>query len=168
MKFVSIASALVLVAQTSAFAPSSRHQSTSSALHLFGGGDKKGGDAAKAGGPGMMDQLAMFKKAQEMAQKKKKLDDDLMKMDFVGQSDNGKVKGHFKYVPISNPMDPNPDYEAVKFDFDDEFYESSSPSEIAAAVKAAINNGIEITNQAVAEKYQTLQADLMEAFAKKD
>ena len=116
----------------------------------------------------MMDQLAMFKKAQEMAQKKKALDEDLMKMDFVGQSDNGKVKGHFKYVPISNPMDPNPDYEAVKFDFDDEFYEASSPSEIAAAVKAAINNGIEITNQAVAEKYQTLQADLMEAFAKKE
>lgn len=165
MKLVTIALVLV-VAQTSAFVPSapSRQLSTSSAsspssLHLFGGGDKKTNS-----GPGMMDQLAMFKKAQEMAQKKKKLDDELTQMDFKGSSPDGKVTGTFKYVPISNPMDPNPDYEAVKFDFDDAFFASASPSELAAAVKEAIKDGIDKTNLAVAEKYQTLQADLMEAF----
>ena len=40
------------------------------ALNLFGG-KKEGGDK----GPGMMDQLNMFKKAQEMATKKKTLKD---------------------------------------------------------------------------------------------
>ena len=167
MKVAAIVAA-VLVGQASAFAPGSRpaqQQLSSSALHLFGGGDKKDADKKT---PGMMDQLAMFKKAQEMAQKKKKLDEELMKMDFVGQSPNGKVKGHFKYVPISNPMDPNPDYEAVRFDFDDDFYESSSANDIALAVKEAVANGIEVTNQAVAEKYQELQQDLMEVFSKKE
>lgn len=110
-----------------------------------------------------MDQMAMFKKAQEMAGKKKKLDEELQKMSFVGESSNGNVKGTFKYVPVSNPMDPNPDYEAVSFEFDDAFFESATPTELAASAKSAIENGIEKTNMAVAEKYATLQADLMEA-----
>jgi len=134
---------------------------TTSSLDLFG--DNKGGGDKKGGGPGMVDQLAMFKKAQEMAAKKAKLDDELKKMDFEGVVE-GKVKASFKYVPISNPMDPNPDYEARSFDFDDEFFESATPDEIAEAVKAAILSGIENTNKAVAEKYQVLQEDLMEAF----
>ena len=165
MKLAVIVSTLIL-AQIGAFAPSTtrQHQSTTTALHLFGGGDKKEGDNKQ---PGMMDQLAMFKKAQEMAQKKKKLDEELMKENFIGESPDGNVKGTFKYVPISNPMDPNPDYEAVKFEFDDAFYESATPAEIAAAVKAAIRSGIEKTNMAVAEKYQVLQEDLMETFGKK-
>src|SRR3569623_1777961 len=87
-----------MIAQGFAFAPMSQQPATStSALHLFGnpkeGGDKKG--------PGMMDQLAMFKKAQEMAQKKQKLDEELKKMEFPGASEDGKVKAVFKYVPIS-------------------------------------------------------------------
>ena len=167
MKIAAIVSVL-LIAPASAFVPAtptSRQLSTSAApssssLHVFGGGDKK----EKASGPGMMDQLAMFKKAQEMAQKKRKLDDELTQMDFKGSSPDGKVTGTFKYVPISNPMDPNPDYEAVKFDFDDAFFASASPAELSTAVKAAITDGIDKTNLAVAEKYQTLQADLMEAF----
>lgn len=173
MKFSTIVVAL-LFAQTSAFAPGARQlplSSTSScsrtsppqhvsSLHLFGGGDKK-----KEGGPGgMMDQLAMFKKAQEMAQKKKKLDDELTKIDFTGSSSGATVTGTFKYVPISNPMDPNPDYEAVKFEFDDAFFAAATPTELADAVKEAIKDGIDKTNMAVAEKYQTLQADLMAAF----
>ena len=112
----------------------------------------------------MMDQLAMFKKAQEMAQKKKKLDDELTKVDFTGSSSGATVTGTFKYVPISNPMDPNPDYEAVKFEFDDAFFASATPTELADAVKEAIKDGIDKTNMAVAEKYQSLQADLMAAF----
>ena len=112
-----------------------------------------------------MDQLAMFKKAQEMAQKKNKLDQELANEDFVGEGADGKVKGTFKFVPIKNPMDPNPDYEAVSFEFDDEWYESATPEELSAAVKEAISAGIEKTNAAVIEKYQALQGDLMDAFS---
>ena len=115
----------------------------------------------------MMDQLAMFKKAQEMSSKKKKLDEELSKETFVGESANGKVKGNFKFVPIMNPLDPNPDYEAKSFEFDDEFFESSTPEELSESVKECVLSGIEKTNVAVAEKYAVLQSDLMEAFAQK-
>lgn len=112
----------------------------------------------------MMDQLAMFKKAQEMATKKKKMDEELQKINFEGLSANGKVKGTFKFMPILNPLDPAPDYDAVSFEFDDTFFEASTPAEIAAATKSAIENGLENINTAVAEKYATLQADLMATF----
>merc|ERR1712150_101763 len=135
-------------------------QTSPTSLNLFG----KGGDGEKKGGAGMMDQLAMFKKAQEMAQKKNKIDEELKKMDFSGSAAEGRVTAAFKYVPVSNPMDPNPDYEAVSFSFDDDFYESASPEDLSAAVKECIQNGIEETNKAVAEKYAVLQGDLMEAF----
>lgn len=137
--------------------------SSSTTLNLFG--DKK--DDGEKKGPGMMDQLAMFKKAQEMAQKKQKLDEELKAMSFEGASPDGTVKATFKYVPGTNPMDPNPDYEATKFEFDDAFFESASPSEIAAAAKAAVVNGIERVNVAVGEKYAVLQQDLMEALGQK-
>lgn len=158
MKVFLIAATLVASAHAFTTAPVARDSAT--ALHLFGSGGKGGGEKK---GPGMMDQLAMFKKAQEMAQKKQKLDEELKKMEFEGVAE-GKVRATFKYVPISNPMDPNPDYEAVTFDFDDAFFESASPEEIAAAAKEAVLNGIDNTNKAVAEKYAVLQEDLMAAF----
>jgi hypothetical protein len=133
--------------------------STSTSLNLFGAGGAKGEKK-----PGMMDQLSMFKKAQEMAQKKAKLDEELTQMNFEGLGAEGKVKASFKYVPISNPMDPNPDYEAIKFEFDDAYFESATPEELSAAVKECVLNGIENTNTAVAEKYAVLQSDLMAAF----
>lgn len=154
----------LLVSQVGAFTvpqPSSV-SSSSTSLNLFGSGAKGGGGENK--GPGMMDQLAMFKKAQEMAQKKKKLDEELQTMPFEGIAADGKVKVIFKYVPNMNPMDPNPEYEPASFDFDDEFFDSSSPEELSAAAKEAFDNGIESTNKAVAEKYSVLQSDLMEAF----
>jgi DNA-binding protein YbaB len=107
----------------------------------------------------------MFKKAQELAKKKNDLDKELSETEYVGESADGKVKATFKFVPVKNPMDPNPDYEAQKFDFDEEWFEGSSPEEISSAVKEAIEDGIKSTNDAVAEKYQTLQGDLMGALA---
>ncbi len=74
----------------------------------------------------MMDQLAMFKKAQEVAQKKAALDKELQEEDFQGTAADGKVTAKFKYVPIKNPMDPNPDYELVDLSLDDAFFEESS------------------------------------------
>ena len=130
-------------------------------LNLFGG--KKEGNDASITGPGFMDQMAMFKKAQEMAQKKQKLDEELQKEEFSGQAADGKVKAMLKFVPVKNPMDPNPDYEATKFEFDDDFYASASPEELSKAVTDALIDGIASTNQKVAEKYAVLQQDLMEA-----
>lgn len=160
---LSIFGIVALTAQSAlAFAPSCTTSSPSStALHLFGG-KKEGGEGGGAGG--MMNQLAMFKKAQEVAQKKKKLDEELMAMSFDAEAADGKVKATFKYVAVSNPMDPNPDYEAVNFAFDDAYYESASTEELAKACQEAVMSGIETINLAVAEKYQVLQKDLMEAF----
>jgi|Transcript_50275 hypothetical protein len=152
-------SALVSVG---AFCPAVTPPQTLSSLYLFGGGGGNQGGEKK--GPGMMDQLAMFKKAQEMAQKKNKLDEELKLMTFYGEGSEGKVKATMKYVPVANPMDPNPDYEATVFEFDDEFYEAASTEELAAACKEALFDGIKNTNEAVSDKYQVLQADLMEAF----
>jgi hypothetical protein len=164
MKF-SLLIASLLASQSAAFTanlPASvfTTSTTSTSLNLFGNGGDKGGEKK----PGMMDQLGMFKKAQEMATKKAKLDEELTKMNFEGLGADGKVKASFKYVPISNPMDPNPDYEAVKFDFDDAFFESATPEELSEAVKECVLSGIENTNVAVAEKYAVLQSDLMAAF----
>jgi hypothetical protein len=164
MKFsLLIASLLASPSAVSAFTanlPASVSTSTSTSLNLFGSGGANKGEKK----PGMMDQLGMFKKAQEMAQKKAKLDEELTLMNFEGVGADGKVKASFKYVPISNPMDPNPDYEAIKFEFDDAYFESATPEELSAAVKECVLNGIENTNTAVAEKYAVLQTDLMAAF----
>jgi YbaB/EbfC DNA-binding family len=135
-----------------------RTAQSSTALNLFGT-KKESGDK----GPGFMDQMAMFKKAQEMASKKQKLDEELKLETFEGVSSNGKVKASFKFVPVKNPMDPNPDYDAISFDFDDEFFQSASPEELSAAVTESIADGIAKTNVAVAQKYAVLQADLIDA-----
>lgn len=162
---LSVFSVVSLTAQSAwAFAPSPIISSSTSttALNLFGGGGKKeGGD--KGGAGGMMNQLAMFKKAQEVAQKKKKLDEELAAMPFEVEVADGKVKASFKYVPVMNPMDPNPDYEAVGFEFDEEYFASASGEELSMACKDAIVAGIDKVNAAVTEKYEALSKDLMEA-----
>ena len=61
-------------------------------------------------------------------------------------------------------MDPNPDYEATSFTFDQAYYDSATPEELSVAVKAVVFDGIANTNMAVAQKYTVLQEDLMEAF----
>lgn len=160
MKITSL-SLLLVCGAASAFAPQTiSTQNSATQLNLFGGGAKKDGDSK---GPGMMDQLAMLKKAQEMASKKTKLDQELSKMDFEGTAADGKVKASFKFIPPQGMMDPQPDYEATGFEFDDEWYEAASPEDLSAAVKEAINDGIVKTNKVIEEKYQTLQGDLMEA-----
>ena len=165
MRVLQTVASLLALFSSGAGAFSAQYQTATSrpfgcvALNLFGGG---GGDAKK--GPGFMDQLSMIKKAQEIAQKRGKIDEELKKMTFLGESAEGKVKASFKYVPASNPMDPNPDYEAISFEFDDEFFEAASPEDLSSAIKECIMNGIEKTNAGVAEKYSVLQGDLAEAF----
>ncbi|KAG7346368.1 YbaB/EbfC DNA-binding family protein [Nitzschia inconspicua] len=152
---------------TDAFAPVSRYHkvqstaaaTTTSQLHLFGGGNK-GGDGGAKKAPGMMDQLAMFKKMSEMAQKKNKLDTELAAETFEGTAADGKVKAICKFSPSKNPLDPQPDFETTGFEFDDEWYESVSPEDLSAAVMEAIKDGTEKTSQAVTEKYKVLEEDV--------
>jgi hypothetical protein len=125
-------------------------------LGLFGGGNKDG--APKQ--PGMMDQLAMFKKAQEMAKKKQQLDNELAAETFTGSAADGKVTVTCKFAPSKNPMDPQPGYEAQGFDFDEEWFEGASPEDLSAAVKEAYQSGIDVTNKAVQEKYMLLEEDI--------
>ena len=159
MKVASL-SFLLACGATNAFAPTTvSTQNSATQLNLFGGGAKKDGDSK---GPGMMDQLAMLKKAQEMASKKTKLDQELSAMEFEGVAEDGKVKATFKFVPPKGMMDPQPDYEATGFEFDDAWYEGASPEDLSAAIKAAYDDGINKTNEKVQEKYQALQGDLME------
>ena len=157
MKFSTI-SLLLALGATDAFAPQPSSTQHSTRLNLFGGGGDKG--AKKGPGGGMMDQLAMFKKAQEVAKKKQTLDQELAKEEYVGTAVDGKVKATFKFIPGAGMMDPNPSYEATGFDFDDDWFEASSPEEISAAVKESIDDGIAITNKSVEEKYKVLQESL--------
>jgi DNA-binding protein YbaB len=161
---ISALSLLLTFSATSAFAPqlaSTQHSASSSQLNLFGGGAKKDGEKK---GPGMMDQLAMLKKAQEMASKKNKLDQELAAMDFEGSASDGKVKVMFKYVPSKNPMDPTPEYDAIKIEFDDTWYEGASTDDLSAAVKEAISDGMEAVNKGVEAKYEVLKGDLAATF----
>lgn len=166
MKFSLILS-VALLARLNAFSPVSQSRQqvvTTTSLNLFGG-NKEGGDEKK--GPGMMDQIAMFKKAQEIATKKKKLDEELQKEDFTGAAPDDTVTAHLKFVPVSNPMDPNPDYEATRFDFDDAFYDSATAEELSSAITEALKDAYQKTNLKVAETYQSLQTDLMDVMGQK-
>lgn len=162
MKIAALSLLLTLSAAT-AFAPqlSTSPQHTATQLNLFGGGAKKDGEKK---GPGMMDQLAMLKKAQEMATKKNKLDQELAAMDFEGSSADGMVKASFKYVPSKNPMDPTPEYDAIKFEFDDAWYEGASTEDLNAGVKEAIMDGMAAVNKGVEEKYEVLKGDIAATF----
>ena len=105
MKIVSLA-LLVTAANAFSVGPQTSTSRTSTSLNLFGGKKEAGGGDK---GPGFMDQMAMFKKAQEMASKKQKLDEELQKEQFFGEGADGKVKATLKFMPVKNPMDPNPD-----------------------------------------------------------
>jgi hypothetical protein len=142
--------------------------SYTTAINLFGSGAGSGkSNSGEKKQPGMMDQLAMLKKAQEMAQKKQKIDEELKKMTFQGSSSNGKVIVTMSFVPTNNPMDPNPDYEATNFTFDETFYAESTPEQIAEACKEAWADGIANTNVVIAEKYNVLSGDLLAALGQK-
>lgn len=166
MRFLSAASffAFLLCGPSSAFVVVQNSVSTPTQLHLFGGGGAASGDD-KQKAPGFMEQMGMMKKAQEMAMQKRKLDEELSKMEFSGSSEGSTVTIDIKYQPSSNMMDPNPSYIATGVTFTDDFFEGSGPEALAAAVKDALKDGIETTNVAVAEKYQSLQEGLMETLS---
>lgn len=150
------------IASTQAFAPSLTSQSipTTTTLNLFGG-KKEGGDAG-GNNPmgGMMDQLAMFKKAQEIAKKKQDLDKEIADMDIIGTAADGKIKITVQYVPAQLPMNPSPGYDAVNIDIDEAYLNDVSSEDLSAALVEAIRSGETKANEVVAEKYKTLEAEM--------
>ena len=157
---LSLVSSALLVASASAFSPSGVTRSSSSALNLFGGGNK--GEGGEAGKPGMMDQLAMFKKAQEVASKKGELDKEIQQMDIIGSGADDKIKVTVKYVPAQLPVNPNPGYDVVAVDIDEAYLGEVSSEDLSAALVDAIRDGETKATVLVAEKYQKLQADMAE------
>ena len=157
MKHFGFVTLMLCVISTSAFnsmpfSVSSAAQSTTS-LNLFGG-KKEGGDK----GPGMMDQLAMLKKAQEVASKKMALDKELAQMDHVGEAADGKVSITVKYVPP--PPMQQPSYEPTACNIDEEYLEAVSSADLSAAVKEAISEAYKKATVTTAEKMAGLTAEL--------
>lgn len=129
------------------------------ALNLFGG-KKEGGD--NSGGPvgGMMNQLAMFKKAQEIAAKKQAIEKELQLLSFDGSSSNGKVSASMKYLPSPNPMDPQPEFEVQGLTFDDDWFAQAAPEQIASAITEAYRAAVQATMLGSEEKFKVLAEDL--------
>jgi DNA-binding protein YbaB len=157
---ISILSTALLLTCANAFAPSSTTQITSTtSLNLFGG-KKEGGD--EGGNPmgGMMDQLAMFKKAQEIAKKKATLDEEIAAMDIIGSAADGKIKITVQYVPAQLPVNPSPGYDATNIDIDEDYLNEVSTEDLNAALVEAIRSGETKANEVVAEKYKSLEAEM--------
>lgn len=155
---ISVLAAACLVSAATAFSPTPMNAKSTTALNLFGG-KKEGGEKAGPMG-GMMDQLAMFKKAQEIATKKKEIEEELKLLDFEASSENEKVSVTMKYIPSANPMDPQPDFEVTKFDFDDEWFESAAPEQLSSSIGEAYRAGIKATMLGSEEKFKVLAEDL--------
>lgn len=162
MKTATIATLFLTATTATAFStsrtPATLHQSSTS-LNLFGSKPKgEGDDAAKQ--PGMMDQLAMFKKAQELAQKKKALDDELANETILGTAADGNIEVTIKYVPPQLPANPSPGYEAADVNINEEYLNEVSSEDLSAALVTAIRDGETKATARVGEKYKALEEDM--------
>jgi hypothetical protein len=165
------ATIFVLVSAASSFSPSINlrscvHDTNGVHLNLFGG--KKTGSGDKGAVGGMMDQLTMFKKAQEIAAKKQAIEKELQLLTFSGESSNKKARVTMKYIPSVNPLDPVPEFEVQGFDFDDDWFTESSPEDIAVASTEAYRAGVEATILGSDEKFKVLAEDLKSLMAPKN
>lgn len=107
-----------------------------------------------------MDQLAMFKKAQEIAKKKQELDSEIAEMDIIGTAADGNIKVTIQYVPAQLPVNPSPGYDATKIDIDEDYLGDVSSEDLSAALVEAIRSGETKANEVVAEKYKSLEAEM--------
>jgi DNA-binding protein YbaB len=160
MKTATIATLLLTATSATAFSTSrtaAARQSTS--LNLFGSKPKDpNSDAAKQ--PGMMDQLAMFKKAQEIAQKKKKLDDELANETITGTAADGNIEITVKYIPPQLPANPTPGYEAAAVNINEEYLSQVTSEDLSVALVEAIRDGEKKASERVGEKYKELEEDM--------
>ena len=159
---IQVFSAALLLSGVNAFSPSfvprsAVAQTSATELNLFGGKkDKKEG----GGGPGMMDQLAMLKKAQEIASKKMAIDKELAGMEHIGTDADEKVTIVVKYIAPA-PMQ-QPGYEPTSVKIDEEWMKSASTDDLNAALSAAMLSGLKSATENTAEKMQALTAELGE------
>lgn len=137
----------------------SSSSSTTTSLYLFG--SKPKGEGSQAQQPGMMDQLNMFKKAQELSQKKAAIDNELANEKIVGTAADGNVKVTIKYIPPQLPMNPTPGYEAAEVDIDESYLGSVSAEDLSASLVAAIRDGEAKAAEIVGKKYKSLEEDMM-------
>mmetsp|Transcript_18170 Transcript_18170/g.39104 ORF Transcript_18170/g.39104 Transcript_18170/m.39104 type:complete len:174 (+) Transcript_18170:299-820(+) len=164
-KLAALATILLTATSATAFSSSrpgavqQKSLQSSTSLNLFGSKPKD--PSAEGGQPGMMDQLAMFKKAQELAQKKAALDKELAEEKIVGTAADGKIEITIKYVPPQLPVNPTPGYEASDVNIDEEYLGEVSAEDLSAALVDAIRDGEKTATEKVAEKYATLQEDMM-------
>mmetsp|Transcript_3316 Transcript_3316/g.4796 ORF Transcript_3316/g.4796 Transcript_3316/m.4796 type:complete len:172 (+) Transcript_3316:63-578(+) len=161
MKTATIATLLLTATSATAFTTSPRISTTttttSTSLNLFGSKPK---DPNSPEQPGMMDQLAMFKKAQEIAQKKKKLDDELSQETITGTAADGNIEITVKYIPPQLPTNPTPGYEASAVNINEEYLEGVACEELSAMVVEAIRDGESKATARVGEKYKELEEDM--------
>jgi DNA-binding protein YbaB len=123
-------------------------KSTTVELYLFGG--KKDGSSDKKG-PGFMDQMAMLKKAQEVAMKKMAMDKELSQLSFVGEGGaGGKIKATVKYIPP--PPMQQPSYEGSAVDIDESFLQSSNVDDLGEAITEALSNAYQKAHAEVTTK----------------
>jgi DNA-binding protein YbaB len=167
MKFSILSTSLFLTSNYAhAFAPTPTKTliatSSTTSLNLFGGKKESSDSGNKNPMGGMMDQLAMFKKAQEIAKKKNDLDKEIAEMDIIGSAADGKIKVTVQYVPAQLPVNPSPGYDAVKVDIDEEYLNGVSCEDLSAALVDAIRSGEAKANEVVAEKYKSLEAEMTE------
>ncbi len=103
----------------------------------------------------------MFKKAQELSQKKAAIDRELADEEIVGTAADGNVKVTIKYVPPQLPANPTPGYEADEVDIGESYLGTVSAEDLSADLVAAIRDGEAKAAELVGRKYKTLEEDMM-------
>ena len=164
-KLATIATVLLAASSATAFSASrpliQTAQSSSTSLNLFGSKPKdESADAAKQ--PGMMDQLAMFKKAQELSQMKNDIDKELAEEKITGSAADGNIEITVKYVPPQMPTNPSPGYEASDVTINEEYLASVSAEDLSSDLVEAIRAGEKSAMDLVGEKYKALEGQMKE------
>ena len=169
-KLATLATIILTVTSASAFSTSrigvksntNNIQTTTSttSLNLFGSKPKDPNADKQGQQPGMMDQLAMFKKAQELAQKKNNLDKELAKEKIMGTAADGNIEITIQYVPPQLPISPSPGYEATDVNINEEYLKDVSAEDLSASLVEAIRNGEQTATEIVGEKYKALEEDM--------
>eukprot|EP00585_Thalassiosira_rotula_P001937 CAMPEP_0196141138 /NCGR_PEP_ID=MMETSP0910-20130528/8802_1 /TAXON_ID=49265 /ORGANISM="Thalassiosira rotula, Strain GSO102" /LENGTH=175 /DNA_ID=CAMNT_0041402195 /DNA_START=43 /DNA_END=570 /DNA_ORIENTATION=- len=166
-KLATLATILLTASSATAFSTSrpgvinqNALQSSTTSLNLFGSKPKDPDAEGAPAQPGMMDQLAMFKKAQELAQKKNQLDKELSEEKIVGTAADGKIEISIQYIPPQLPVNPTPGYEATDVSIDEEYLAEVSAADLSEALVEAIRNGEKTATEKVGEKYKSLEEDM--------
>ncbi|KAL7543503.1 hypothetical protein ACHAXR_013178 [Thalassiosira sp. AJA248-18] len=134
--------------------------STSTSLNLFGSKPKDESADGQPAQPGMMDQLAMFKKAQELASKKNALDKELAEEKITGTAADGNIEITIQYIPPQLPANPTPGYDASGVDINEEYLASVSAEDLSTALVEAIRDGEKTAAEMVGKKYKGLEEDM--------